>query len=171
MELQNRRVAAEAFTELLNSSRKVSSHGFFRIRSRTVHPLAQRASLVHDPPRGTCTIEDRLQKALRCRDCIRKNLSSGLAYGTADMALNGGHDALVLLAGEERTAASCSTAQRGSFCISSDLQHTPTDRRAEVQRFIQNIHDAALARHGLVKIDELLARNLRSTHAVARVLS
>ena len=116
------RVAAEAFTELLNSCRKVSSHGFFRIRSRTVHPLAQRASLVHDPPRGTCTIEDRLQKALRCRDCIRKNLSSGLAYGTADMALNGGHDALVLLAGEERTAASCSAAQRGSFCISSDLQ-------------------------------------------------
>ena len=53
---------------------------------------------------------------------MRKNLSSGLAYGTADMALNGGHDALVLLAGAERTAASCSAAQRGSFCISSDLQ-------------------------------------------------
>jgi hypothetical protein len=77
---------------------------------------------VHDPPRGTCTIEDRLQKALRSREEMRKNLSSWLAYGTADMALNGGQDGLVLLAGAERTAASCSAAQRGSFCIFSDLQ-------------------------------------------------
>ena len=38
------------------------------------------------------------------------------------LALNGGHDALVLLAGAERTAASCSAAQRGSFCIFSELQ-------------------------------------------------
>ena len=53
---------------------------------------------------------------------MRKNLSSGLAYGTADMALNGGHDALVLLAGAERTTASCSAAQRGSFGILSGLQ-------------------------------------------------
>ena len=79
---------------------------------------------MHDPSWGTCTIEDRLQKALRSPEEMRKNLSSasGLAYGTADMALNGGHDALVLLAGAERTAASCSAAQRGSFCIFSDLQ-------------------------------------------------
>ena len=78
--------------------------------------------MLHDPPRGTCSIEDRLQKALRSREEMRKNLISWLAYGTADMALNGGHDALVLLAGAERTAASCSAAQRGSFCIFSDLQ-------------------------------------------------
>ena len=38
------------------------------------------------------------------------------------LALNGGHDGLVLLAGAERTAASCSAAQRGSFRILSDLQ-------------------------------------------------
>ena len=38
------------------------------------------------------------------------------------LALNGGHDALVLLAGAERTAASCSAAQHGSFSILSDLQ-------------------------------------------------
>ena len=45
-----------------------------------------------------------------------------LAYGTADVALNGGHDGLVLLAGAKRTAASCPAAQRGFFCILSDLQ-------------------------------------------------
>jgi hypothetical protein len=39
------------------------------------------------------------------------------------MALNGGHDALVLLAGEERTAASCSAAQRGSFCYRGVYAH------------------------------------------------
>ena len=38
------------------------------------------------------------------------------------LALNGGHDALVLLAGAERTAASSSAAQRSSFRILSDLQ-------------------------------------------------
>ena len=38
------------------------------------------------------------------------------------MALNGGHDGLVVLAGAERTAASCSAAQRGSFRMFSDLQ-------------------------------------------------
>jgi len=37
-------------------------------------------------------------------------------------ALNGGQDGLVLLAGAERTAASCSAAQRGCFRILSDLQ-------------------------------------------------
>ena len=59
---------------------------------------------------------------------MRKNLSSGLAYGTADMALNGGHDGLVLLAGAERTAASCSAAQRGSFRIPFDLQLDGIDK-------------------------------------------
>ena len=53
---------------------------------------------------------------------MRKNLISWLAYGTADMALNGGHDGLVVLAGAERTAASCSAAQHGSFRMLSDLQ-------------------------------------------------
>ena len=53
---------------------------------------------------------------------MRKNPSSWLVYGTADVALNGGHDGLVLLAGTERTAASCSAAQRDSFRILSDLQ-------------------------------------------------
>ena len=38
------------------------------------------------------------------------------------MVLNGGHDGLVLLAGTERTAASCSAAQRVSFRIVFDLQ-------------------------------------------------
>ena len=38
------------------------------------------------------------------------------------MALNGGQDGLVLLAGAEHTAASCSAAQRGCFRILSDLQ-------------------------------------------------
>ena len=38
------------------------------------------------------------------------------------MALNGGQDGLVLLAGAERTAASCSAAQRSCFRILSDLQ-------------------------------------------------
>ena len=37
-------------------------------------------------------------------------------------ALNGGQDGLVLLAGAERTAASCSAAQRSCFRILSDLQ-------------------------------------------------
>ena len=53
---------------------------------------------------------------------MRKNPSSWLVYGTADVALNGGHDGLVLLAGTERTAASCSAAQRDSFRIVFDLQ-------------------------------------------------
>jgi len=39
-----------------------------------------------------------------------------------NVELNGGHDALVLLAGAERTAASCSAVQRGSFYILSELQ-------------------------------------------------
>ena len=38
------------------------------------------------------------------------------------MALNGGQDELVVIAGAERTAASCSAAQHGSFSILSDLQ-------------------------------------------------
>ena len=38
------------------------------------------------------------------------------------MALNGGQDGLVLLDGTERTAASCSAAQRDSFRSLSDLQ-------------------------------------------------
>jgi hypothetical protein len=38
------------------------------------------------------------------------------------MALNGGQDGLVLLASVERTAESCSAAQRGCFRILSDLQ-------------------------------------------------
>ena len=43
------------------------------------------------------------------------------------MVLNGGQDELVVLAGAERTAASCSAAQRGYFRIFSDLQLHGTD--------------------------------------------
>jgi len=75
-----------------------------------VHRLAQRASFPHGPLRGTCGVEDRLQKALRSREQTLQNSTDWLAYGTAAMALNGGQDGLVLLAGAERTAASCSAA-------------------------------------------------------------
>ena len=38
------------------------------------------------------------------------------------LALNGGHAGLMVLAGAERTIASCPAAERGSVCIFSGLQ-------------------------------------------------
>ena len=62
------------------------------------------------------------------------------------MALNGGQDELVVLAGAERTAASCSAAQRGSFHILSDLQLHGTDEL----RFIHSSRaDAVLLSQGV----------------------
>ena len=66
-----------------------------------------------------------VQTALESRKIWALQLVRSAAAGwrmAPPMALNGGQDGLVLLAGAERTAASCSAAQRDSFRIVFDLQ-------------------------------------------------
>ena len=114
--------AAEACSRLLNPSRKVRNTRF------ATSPPAP--SIVSCSERRWCmtqlgaraplkTVRKKLFAA-ESRPCKTSCLAG--AYGTADVVLNGGHDGPVLLAGTERTTASCYAAQRDSFRILSDLQ-------------------------------------------------
>ena len=117
-----RRVAAEACSRLLNSSRKVSSTApslpdarhFISIRPRRRTPIA----LAGARRSGQTALQLLKIWALQ----VVRSAAAGWRMAPPKGAECGGQDGLVLLAGAERTAASCSAAPRGSFCTFSDLQ-------------------------------------------------
>ena len=106
---------------VLNSCRKVSSTGF------STSPHAP--SILSRSEPHCCTTHLGARAALKT-DCkklfaVRRRCGKTSAQGGVwhrRLALNGGQDGLVLLAGTECTAASCSAAQRVSLRIVFNLQ-------------------------------------------------
>ena len=115
-----RRVAAEADIRLLNSCQKVSSTGFAR--------SAHAPSILSCSELRWCTTDLGARAPLKtvCQKLFAvasRPCKTSHAQGTTHsrLALNSGHDGLVLLAGGKRSVATCSAAQRNSFRVLSDL--------------------------------------------------